>query len=356
MSAMAGKMLKVVPLALALLVAGCGTATRATETHSPSPSPTVPAAPASLATTLAGGLTGVSQATTLDPRRSMLIGPHSVVQLDMIGVMHGITEDQAAELNFTGSDLQLPMRPAAGDEFVVAHVAETDVQPELASGDTQSAAKATVLVGSDERQLDGPLDPDYTLVISVPTGSPVHLRMNDGGRPQEIDLRTGERTRSASPLYYPEHSASLDIPTLYLLPGGNQYEMVSSTGSTADLSPYRGKHWAAKGRAWLILWLPFYSSNDAYSSTTLTAHQLGLSISLPDGSYPSGSWSNTSAAPITTGSNVSQEGISGVFPVPASLRSATLVIDPPVPFTTGGDSYSPPLHIKIKLTAKYLTD
>jgi hypothetical protein len=353
---MAGKMLKTVPVALALLAAaGCGTAPQTEATHSPSPSPTVPAAPAYLATSLGGGLTGVSHATTLDPRQSMLIGPHSVVQLDMVGVMHSITENQAADLNFTGSNLQLPMRPAAGDEFVVAHVADTDVQPELASGDTQSAAKATVLVGSEERQIDGVLDPDYTLVISVPTGSPVHLRMNDGGRPQEIDLRTGKRTRSASPLYYPEHTASLDVPTFYLLPGGNKYDMVSSTGSTADLSPYHGKHWAAKGRAWLILWLPFYSSNDTYSSTTLTAHQLGLSISLPDGSYPSGSWSNSSAAPITTGSNVSQEGISGVFSVPSSLRSATLIIDPPMPFSTGGDSYSPPLHVKIHLKTGYIT-
>lgn len=353
---MAGKMLKTVPVVLALLLAaGCGTAPQAEPTPSPSPSPTVPAAPAALATTLGGELTGVSQATTLDPRQAMLIGPHSVIQLDMIGVLHTITEDQAAELNFTGSDLELPMKPAAGDEFVVAHVAETDVQPELASGDTQSAAKATVLVGTEERQIDGVLGPDYTLIVSVPTGSPVHLRMNDGGRPQEIDLRTGKRTRSASPLFYPEHTAELNIPTFYLLPGGNQYEMVESTDSTADLSPYHGKHWASKGRAWLILWLPLYSSNDSYSSTTLTARQLGLSLSLPDGSYPSGSWSNSSAAPITSGSSVSQEGISGVFPVPASLHSATLIIDPPVPFSTGGDSYSPPLHITIKLKTKYIT-
>lgn len=348
--------------ALIMLAAGCAKRTPDTwRSEVPSPSASVATAPATLAIGMSGSFSGIGKATTLDPKQSLLVGPHSVLQFDQTGSMDSVTGDQGDRLNLNGSNLSWPLKAPSGDEFVFVHVSRTDVQPALASGDTQSAAKAVVVVGTEVRPIANTVGPDYTVLVAAPKGATVHLRMTDGGRFQEIDMRTGTRTLSASPLLYPPLTAKVNAPTITVQRGDGSWVPIGAGGdSTAALSPYSDQHgWAPAGRAWMYLTLPF-TSMDQGKTNAFTAQELGLSVSLPGGASPSGGWSNGSASELTypqgstgpgTNSGMSQQYIVGEFDVPDSTRSATLTIAPTLPYTSDGKTLGTPATVPLTFQA-----
>jgi hypothetical protein len=284
----------------------------------PKSPPSIP--PGDYLTLVSGNLSGVPGATTVDPKTSVLIGPHSFLQLDAVARTRHLTSDQAAAL---GLGIGLPWRASSGHELILAHMPATGTGGVHAglpgyTGDSQSSAKAELVVGSQVRHFPDALAGNETIVASVPTGSPVVLRMTDGGRPQDLDLRTGKRTRSASPLYYPIRSANLhgNGPTTgFNTPSG---EAAASIGfNDAALEPYvNGKGWAPKGRAWLIVAAGVsMSSNYAFSP-----QMSGTTLTLPDGT-------TVSCHPATDPSVPAGVGYADVdlnFNVPAGTRSGTL--------------------------------
>jgi hypothetical protein len=184
----------------------------------------------------------------------------------------------------------------------------------------------------------GQLIADETIIVSVPAGAPVSLRMNDGGRAQDLDLRTGKRTRTASPLYYPVRAASPSFDDAYYVTGPHSTAGLTSASGKAVLAPYADKlGWARKGRAWLFVTVGFNTDSlsqfkpDVARSLTLTAGGATLT------GHPtsSGDTSTDPNAPSAAGGHLDL-----AFDVPASLRSGTLNYLPVGSFVVDGKTVS----------------
>lgn len=338
---------------------GCGTAPGARSMHTGSPSPSAAPVPADFVAVVPGGYRGIPDAKSLSPHRSVLVAPHSFVQLDGVARARAISSEQATDLSLDSMGLTAPMRAPAGHELILAHLPETSEQPGLPTdtGDAQVAAEATVVVDGKTRTLPTKLGPDRTVIVSVSTGAPVSLRSADGGRPQELDLRTGKRTRSASPLYYPVRDAEFDTgkDALFVLGSRRTYATVHASDQYALLAPYvSDRKWARKGRAWLVVQLSFiigpqYTTFDPDAAASVT-------LTLPDGTTVTGRGSGGGATQLNE--PYEQGGIDLVFDVPASLRSGTLNYLPRGSFTyegkkIGASPYDTSVHhSRFKLTPR----
>lgn len=324
-----------------VLTIGCGTSSGADSAGSPtaSPSPSGSTLPIGFVDTFGGSYSGIDHGTSLEPEKAELIGPHSFLQLDGVARTRTLTEDQLGGAGL--GKLTAPLHARSGHEIVLAHVAPTgDTQPGLSNytGDAQGDSKATVVVDGKNRKLPEGVSGDETIVVQVPADAPVKLRMNDGNRPQELDLRTGKRTRTASPLYYPVRVASPSFADAYYTLGNGEFAELMADSGEVVLAPYADKlGWARKGRAWLLVSVGIDTSSDTQFKAKVTQ-----SLTL------SAAGANSTGRAVTSGDTATNPdvntlatgGINLAFDVPATLRSGTLNYLPVGTFVVDGKTVS----------------
>lgn len=318
-------------------------------------------------------------AKTPPGNQSVLLGPHSALWVESLASANSVTGHAACEFGLSG-----PLYPAKGQQLVFAQMGN-----DLAAGlpqcndDVNSSAQCTpsaaptIVVGSTAlpwpTKSINPNMPGGTMVASVAPGTSLELQMNDGGRAQDLDLRTGARTHEASPLYYPipyqDNLLSYDHQFEYMFtPAGKDGDGVawgqitqSVDGGWALLAPYyEPEGWAPSGYAWLVvnLNLAIQSSEGAapkYAGDVAKSFTLTLSggRALPGSgniSYVSPDVSATHDS--STGDVANATGSAKlVFEVPASPEHFTLAYTPVGTFTdlftgtsvalTGGQLQSP---------------
>lgn len=279
------------------------------------------------------------------PNQAILIGPHSALQLDAVATADSIDGAVACALGLSGA-LSAP----AGHELVLAHFSGNPSYlyglPECGYSNPPAACanyqSPVILVGASSSSLP---DGD-TAIVSAPTDTAVALQMNDGGRPQDINLRTGERTREASPLYYPVLGEDLsnatverewntaETPGLHYMAGDNFGVQLSgdSDGDTlAVLAPYDdAKGWAPSGSAWLLISLGITTdTNFGFTADVPRA----FTLTLPDGATVAASGTASyNDANADNGPTIA----SLVFPVPATTKTGTLTFTPVGTLYPGG--------------------
>jgi hypothetical protein len=280
--------------------------------------------------------------------QSILIGPHSALQLDAVATTNSIDGAVACALGLSG-----PLSAPVGYQLVIAHFSGNPSYsyglpecgyetPPAACEDYPSPA---IVVGASS----SPLPEGDTAIVAVRGGTAAALQMNDGGRPQDINLRTGERTREASPLYYPVLEEDLShasvwpewdtakTPGLHYMAGDNFGVQLSGDfdGDTlAILAPYDdASRWAPSGSAWLLISLSI-TTDTTFGFTADVPRAFRLT--LPDGATVAA----TGTASTKTGSGNGPSIASLVFQVPATTRTCTLTFTP-VGTLYPGDGLSP---------------
>jgi hypothetical protein len=270
------------------------------------------------------------------PNKAILIGPHSALQLDAVATTASIDGSAACALGLSG-----PLSAPSGHQLVLAHFSDNPSYPsglpECGYNNPPAACQdyrsPTIVVGASSNALP---DGD-TAIVSVPKGTAAALQMNDGGRPQNINLRTGERIREASPLYYPvlgEDLSSVSMssewntaktPGLHFMAGDNFGVELSgdSYGNTlALLAPYDdASGWAPSGSAWLLVSLSI--STDANFGFTANVPR-SFTLTLPSGAAVAAS----GTAFYKAGSGNGPAIASLAFRVPVTSRTGTLRFTP----------------------------
>jgi hypothetical protein len=292
----------------------------------------------------------ISGAVRPAPSQAILIGPHSALQLDAVATTDSINGTAACALGLSG-----PLSAPAGYQLVLAHFNGNPSYPyglpECGYNNPPAACEnyqsPAIVVGASSSSL--PSDGD-TAIVSAPRGTAVTLQMNDGGRPQDINLRTGVRTREASPLYYPVLEEDLSnasvwpewnaatTPGLHYMAGDNFGVQLSgdSDGDTlAVLAPYDdAKGWAPSGSAWLLVSLSI--STDTNFGFTADVPR-AFTLTLPGGATVAASGTASyNDADADNGPTIA----SLVFQVPATTQAGTLAFTP-VGTLYPGDGLSP---------------
>jgi hypothetical protein len=295
--------------------------------------------------TTADFLKVISGAVRPAPSQAILIGPHSALQLDAVATTESIDGAAACALGVSG-----PLSAPVGYQLVIAHFSGNPSylyglpecgysNPPAACEDYQSPA---IVVGARSSSL--PSDGD-TAIAAVPKGTAVALQMNDGGRPQDINLRTGERSREASPLYYPVLEEDLSnasvstewntatTPGLHYMAGDNFGVQLSgdSDGDTlAVLAPYDDpSRWAPSGSAWLLISLSI--TTDTNFGFTADVPR-SFTLTLPGGTTAAASGTASYNDEADNGPSIA----SLVFQVPATTRTCTLTFTPAGTLYPGG--------------------
>ena len=147
-------------------------------------------------------LRAVPGARELSTARALLVGPHSSIALDAIAITNRVGATAACLMG-----LPRPISARAAHQLVLFHIGDPPGSEQMGLPECLQVSlpscenfPAPTIVFAGRRR---PLPVGSVIVASVPAHAKVALRMNDGGRPQDLDLRTGTRTRETSPLYYP---------------------------------------------------------------------------------------------------------------------------------------------------------
>ena len=273
-----------------------------------------------------------------------LIGPHSVLLLGGEATVTSVDGTQACALAQPRA-----VRAAAGHQLLLVMMNNnpkaTVPQPGLPECQDSSSsppaacqnyAGPSIVIGGQSTPLSSVPGAGDVLAASVPDGAPVALQMNDGGRPQDINLRTGLRTSEVSSLYYPVPQQSLNpnlswswnvlyIPALKWWAGDGsgptESDVDLTVGSgTAVLEPYMDSPgWAPSGQAWLVMSVQL----------SLDANVFNLSLNVPSSFtlvLPGGA-----AVPASGTASTSSPGTASLlFQVPDTTQTATLKIQPTV--------------------------
>ncbi len=355
--AMRSRILVITGALTAIVVSGCASSPATAVSHSK----TRPACETRAAKTLPasylsswGGYEGISWAKfdrefpgMTQPLSSQadLIGPHSVLLPGGEATVTGVDGAQACALA-----LPRAVRAAAGYQLLLVMMSSspkaTIPQPGLpecqdsnSSPPTacQDYTQPTVVIGGKSTSLASVRGSGNVLAASVPDGASAGLQMNDGGRPQDIDLRTGLRISEVSSLYYPVPQQTLNpnlswswnvlyIPALKWWAGEGSGPTLSDVGlevgnGTALLEPYMDSPgWAPAGQAWLVMSFQLSPEQTPAGSITLNVPS-SFTLVLPGGATVPASGTAT-----TSGSSTA----SLVFEVPDTTRTASLRIQPTV--------------------------
>jgi hypothetical protein len=185
-----------------------------------------------------------------------VIGPHMDLQVYAVAV--GGSFDEVFE-----NDPPATGEAAPGYELVLAAISnrqDPGTDPVL---DRPRDPVAEVVVGEQRTPLEEMPDPGTVafLVVSVPEGGDVLLRLEDDGRSQSIDLRTAERTEQIDGFYA---EARQDLDATYTGAGGLPgldpssgapapiaYDLVLPIDEAARKAWVAQEGYAADGRAWL---------------------------------------------------------------------------------------------------------
>ena len=183
-------------------VVGCSSSSphRQIESRCPSQAPRVVSAGylegVQQSISVASFLDAVPRARGLSTARAMLVGPHSSIVLDAIAITNRIGASTGCALG-----LPRPISAQAGHQLIVFRIGNTPALmglPEcfqVSLPTCENLPDPTIVIAGRSR----PLPAGPVFVASVPARATVALQLNDGGRPQDLDLRTGTRIREASP-------------------------------------------------------------------------------------------------------------------------------------------------------------
>jgi hypothetical protein len=240
-----------------VLLAGCGHSgdQAATGVWETPPAPTVRADLVWFATepvTLPGAVR--------PPKNAALGGPSFSLQMTELAIVTELGADFISSLarvpNSTGvpRDATAPVPAAAGSEFVLVRL--TAVQGRqlgrVLPGFPGSGTSAALRVGTETREV--PHSPsEGVLIAHVPTGAPVTLIVEDAGREQTIDLRTGVPGPNAITEYarrLPQAAQRLTLVGLFAgRPPGTEVKVKLS----ATVQLYASGRWAKPGRVFLLV-------------------------------------------------------------------------------------------------------
>jgi hypothetical protein len=194
------------------------------------------------------------------PKTAALGGPTFSFQLAELATVTELGADVISSLdrvpNYTGvpSGATAPVPATAGSEFVLARFAEVEGRPlnTVLPGFPGSGTSAALRVGTETRKV--PHSPsEGVLIAQVPTGAPVTLVVEDAGREQSIDLRTGVPGPNAITEYarrLPQAAQRLTLAGLFAgRPPGTEVKVKLS----ATVHLYASGRWAKPGRAFLLV-------------------------------------------------------------------------------------------------------
>jgi hypothetical protein len=301
--------------ALGLLIAGCGSANSDSRSPDEIALASAPAAQPGDVQELTPRIPGpveppVEMAHHAFPTGSAVLrGPHFGLGIDWVATGPGLVPRYHPELDpFDG------LRAADGQELMVI-----SIDPQFSGGQWQPPGGASDNNPAAELIVDGhahvlskvpltsptlpapPLD-SVLLAVSVRKNAPVELQVNDAGRTQTINVRTGVRVADAIPGYYrpTTQTLKLDRPLpAGIVVRGVPYPLdltiavtapiaqVVAGGPFAMLAPWTpDQGWAAPGHAWLVLPSPTLggglTKNEPVVSLTVDDPAV-CHVRLPDG-------------------------------------------------------------------------
>lgn len=184
----------------------------------------------------------LTQKNALTPADAAIIGPEYATAFDWTATVPRIENEDAIRMGLPGA-----VAAPSGAELFLAHVARPLPRPVGPAG--VQTPKTQVVVGGQARPSSLRFGRDSILVVAVPAGAPVLLKMTDQGRTQTLDLRTGRRGPDADPLFYTRYELQdFGVQTAVRPPDPGRIDM---SGSLA-LLPWTEEHgWAPAGKAWL---------------------------------------------------------------------------------------------------------
>jgi len=304
---------------LAVAAAGC-----TTPQPEPEPTPSGPAAEVVAADYVRMALSAPSdtspllqQKHPLTPADAVIIGPEYVTAFDWTATVQRIDADDAIRMGLPGA-----IAAPSGTELFLAHVARPLPRPVGKAGVLTPATQ--VVVGGQTRPSSVRFGRDGVLIVSVPTGAPVLLKMTDKGRTQTLDLRSGKRGSDANPLFYTRYSMKdFDVWTNIQPPEPGRIGM---SGSLA-LLPWTEDHgWAPAGKAWLRFEGFLYQMlADTDGSVTLDMSR-SITVTVGGKAYPASAERRLLAANLTGTSTPEPLDIA----VPVDFRTGTLRLNPKV--------------------------
>jgi hypothetical protein len=290
----------------------------------------VPADYTAIVTAGFGSFTG---AVEFDPAQATLTGPHATFAFSAVATASALTAEQVRALGLRDPQAEPGMRPTDGYEFLVLRTADSGGQ--WAGQASPPRTAVTIRSGDRSWPLTGIVSAGHTVVLSVPKAAPTTLVLEDEGRAQTLDLRTGRRGADAIGLYYPTRTADVDGDlgcwaqvSGVTVPSAMQGNLVSLTGSTrrAGLYPFYGKHgWARPGRAWLEVGL---SPGSTLGDVVLTVNAAASFTLTVPGGKPVAPLAGTGDFKLTNTIGTSPDPVALVFDVPDTFRSGTITFAP----------------------------
>ncbi len=323
---------------LAVFLTGC-----TTPEPEPEPTPSGPAAEVVAADYVRMAL-GTPKETSpvlhqkhpLTAQDAAIIGPEYAAAFDWTATASRIDAEDAIRMGLTGA-----IAAPSGAELFLVHVAHPLPRPVGKAGVLTPATH--VVVGGQARSSAVRFGRDGILIVCVPTGAPVLLKMTDKGRTQTLDLRTGKRGADANPLFYTRYAMKdFGVRTNIRPPDPGRIDL---SGKLA-LLPWTEEHgWAPAGKAWLHF-EGFLTQVLADTDGPVTM-DLSRSITVTVGgkAYPASAEKRLLADTVTMTSAPEPLDIA----VPVGFRIGTLRLDPKV--TCQGCHPGTPSSVRITLVA-----
>lgn len=319
-----------------VLLAGCGQDDPGGKRATPTPTQPSVSAPADFIGYGRGKLArlGVTP-TTPDAAKSSIVGLGYSLSVAALAVSPTLIPvmtltDARASSSPNGSITAggKTVQAAAGHEFVVVQLGKGPLPSEYsllrAPDDEGNREKLSVRVGDGQPVALGGPRVSELLVVSAPVGAPVTVTAADG-RPQSLDLRTGQRINEIVGLYptLPKQAGTSGPSFSFRTPPfgiNTRIAQVQLTPAEYDLG------WAPAGQAWLIVPITLTVANcgqgcDPKSVVLDTAK----SAQLDDGArrYTARQGSGKTELHVLQ-STVKTGTVWAVFQVPATFRTGTL--------------------------------
>ncbi|MBB4961924.1 hypothetical protein [Micromonospora polyrhachis] len=332
-----------------VLLAGCGQGDSGGGRATPTPTQPSVSAPAEFIGYGRGKLERLGLTPTApDASKSLIVGLGYSLSVDAFAVSPTLTPammltDARASSSPNGSITAggRAVQAAAGHEFVVVQLGSGSLLPEYsllkAPDDKGSQEKLSVQIGGRRPVALGGPRVSELLVVSAPVGAPVTVTAADG-RPQSLDLRTGQRINEVAGLYptLPKRSATAGPSFSFRTPPFG----INTRIAQVQLTPAEySLGWAPVGQAWLVVPIAMTVANCGQGcDPESVVLDMAKSAQLDDGTRRyTARQRNGKVALHVLQSTVKTGTVWAVFQVPATFRRGTLRLgfNGSIRFTTG---------------------